>query len=560
MHKWSTVIGALAGSLLLAGIACLIPAQLASVDRAVIAQAGVLGPSNEAQLETALRLRQVGLARRLNRATQSNQGDFSSLIEHIRVKEPLLYAAGAPDPFYAQFLASLPYGMAVEARTLSQVFEPTLLRQVLPRQGRTALLDRLRRSNFPTVHSLLELRTVNGLQRLYPADHAAGAPYEAGLLLLASLLEGGHFKENVQVSIATVALAAVSQQRDAVRQLEAWVSANLSLATQLDYGSLLSLARLVDSMEDWLAMAALFRVQEKEANQIYAALIYTQAPASVAEYLNKHPDSAIADLEYALHLGPGAVQFLIESQQPIYQAEPISAFFLDGVAQIRPAFLNTFVVKAGQWALLLKLGALILSAWYGLQAVAYAFRTTSDRGTLKLQPLGVGGFCKILSTGFVAVMVCVFLEPDLLHASVDSNESLSGLSFVPEGAELTHTPPVTMEEFNRITLLILALFFILQLVIYSFCLIKIREIQAKELSSATKLKLLDNEEHLFDFGLYVGLGGTVLSLICLAMGIVESSLMAAYASTLFGILFTALLKVQHLRPFRGRLLLEADRL
>jgi hypothetical protein len=73
-----------------------------------------------------------------------------------------------------------------------------------------------------------------------------------------------------------------------------------------------------------------------------------------------------------------------------------------------------------------------------------------------------------------------------------------------------------------------------------------------------KLRLIDNEENLFDFGLYVGLGGTVLSLILVAVGIVEASLMAAYASTLFGILFTAIFKVMHLRPYRRKLILETD--
>jgi hypothetical protein len=114
-----------------------------------------------------------------------------------------------------------------------------------------------------------------------------------------------------------------------------------------------------------------------------------------------------------------------------------------------------------------------------------------------------------------------------------------------------------MQELNQVTLLVLALFFIVQLVIYCFCLIKLKEIAKQKLSAEMKLKLLDNEENLFDFGLYVGLGGTVLSLILVAVGIVEASLMAAYASTLFGILFVAVLKVLNLRPYRRHLIIEA---
>ena len=122
--------------------------------------------------------------------------------------------------------------------------------------------------------------------------------------------------------------------------------------------------------------------------------------------------------------------------------------------------------------------------------------------------------------------------------------------------ESIKSPVKAMQELNHVTLLVLALFFIIQLVIYCFGLIKLKEISRQNLSPATKIKLLDNEENLFDFGLYVGLGGTVLALILVAVGIVEASLMAAYASTLFGILFVAMLKVLHLRPYRRKLIIE----
>ena len=72
-----------------------------------------------------------------------------------------------------------------------------------------------------------------------------------------------------------------------------------------------------------------------------------------------------------------------------------------------------------------------------------------------------------------------------------------------------------------------------------------------------KLKLLENEENLFDLGLYIGLAGTVFSLILLTVGIVTASLMAAYASTLFGILFTALIKIVHVRRYKRTLLIAA---
>ena len=59
-----------------------------------------------------------------------------------------------------------------------------------------------------------------------------------------------------------------------------------------------------------------------------------------------------------------------------------------------------------------------------------------------------------------------------------------------------------------------------------------------------KLRLLENEDHLFDAGLYLGFVGTIVSLILASLGMINFSLMAAYSSTSFGIIF-----VSHLQNF-----------
>jgi len=56
----------------------------------------------------------------------------------------------------------------------------------------------------------------------------------------------------------------------------------------------------------------------------------------------------------------------------------------------------------------------------------------------------------------------------------------------------------------------------------------------------------------------VGLSGTVASLVMLSLNIVQASLVAAYASTLFGIIVTALLKIVHIRAYRRTLILETQ--
>ena len=111
---------------------------------------------------------------------------------------------------------------------------------------------------------------------------------------------------------------------------------------------------------------------------------------------------------------------------------------------------------------------------------------------------------------------------------------------------------------NQLSLLTLLLFFVLQALLYTASLVKLAEIRRQNLPSRIKLKLLENEDHLFDAGLYLGFAGTIISLILVSLGVIQPSLMAAYSSTSFGIIFVSVFKIFHLRPERRKLLLEAE--
>jgi hypothetical protein len=107
-------------------------------------------------------------------------------------------------------------------------------------------------------------------------------------------------------------------------------------------------------------------------------------------------------------------------------------------------------------------------------------------------------------------------------------------------------------------LLTLLLFFVLQALLYVACLVKLAEIRRQRVESRVKLKLLENEEHLFDAGLYLGFAGTIVSLILVSLNISEFSIMAAYSSTSFGIIFVSIFKIFHLRPAKRLLLMESE--
>jgi hypothetical protein len=161
----------------------------------------------------------------------------------------------------------------------------------------------------------------------------------------------------------------------------------------------------------------------------------------------------------------------------------------------------------------------------------------------------------------VAGLLIVATEPFLLHAAPPSEYRmrlhlpvLVATSEVSAPAEKTQ-PATTMDTS---TLLSIALFASLQVAMYLICLVKIREVSRQPVSPLVKLKLMENEENLFDGGLYVGIAGTATALLLQVLRVIEPNLLAAYASNLFGIICVALVKIRHVRDFKRQLILEAQ--
>jgi hypothetical protein len=163
----------------------------------------------------------------------------------------------------------------------------------------------------------------------------------------------------------------------------------------------------------------------------------------------------------------------------------------------------------------------------------------------------------LFALGFLLVVLLLsepFLAQDTrkeafafrLHVPTTGNVVLAGFA---------HAHPTVM---NNMILLTLLLFFVLQGLIYIACLVKLAEIRRQNVAARMKLRLLENEDHLFDAGLYLGFVGTIISLILVSIGIIKFSLMAAYSSTSFGVIFVCVFKIFHLRPARRRLLMEAE--
>lgn len=535
-------------AILLAMTALLVPAHIRSVDPSVVELAGANASSVKDKIWEEVNAAYVGPAQRYARATQSRHPAQQAHIQQLLEANPNFAISGGPDHHFEALLKQSP------SRRRSSAVIP----QLLPRSERTLLHERLTTSHNRTVAALLEIRDLSGLLRLHPANHAAGAPYDAGVLTLALLVEGGHFQPALSQQIGSLAMLAAGNHPEAIIACEDLMIGTLSLGRSLDYCSLSSLAELAATLSDWSQMAALFRAQPDRIDELYTALRFSAAPSVLYAYLAEHAATGDRDLNVALRHGPGAVSYLIHSERAIYRANSTAATILNALEPYRPASFIALTLRQNSLGQGLKFSLLFFAGIACALALGSAWRRSLGTTTAVSRSNPAVIMRDVLISLVVLITVWTFFEPEILKSRESVADTGLRIEFaVADTLQSLQSSVKTMQELNQVTLLVLVLFFIIQLVIYSFCLIKIKEIGRQSLSSAMKLKLLDNEDNLFDFGLYVGLGGTVLSLILVAVGIVEASLMAAYASTLFGIIFTAILKVLHLRSYRRQLILEA---
>jgi hypothetical protein len=545
-------------TLLLAAVALLIPAHLRSIDLAVIESSAAEGRALDAVLDESIRSAHIGPALHIIAASQlppARAERYQAQIQKLIEQRPSLLASGGSDRTLEDFLE------LVQKKAPQSQQPLPLLPQLLPRSERASLSSMLAETSNANVAALLDARDIPGLIRLHPASHAAGAPYDAGILTLALLIEGGHFSPALAQHIGQTAQQATLGTPAAVRTLENLCIATLSLGRQLDHRSLSDLASQTSSLADWGQMATLFRAQPDRIPALYTALRFAGASDPVFNYLASFPKTGSEDLSAALKNGPLATQQLLEVALPIYRPAGLASEAVAQLKQYRPDSFVTLSQQQRKVALSLKAGLLICSGFAFALAMGAAWRASLSevKAVSKTTPSVIAR--NFFISLIVALTLWTLFEPEILksmHTEAVSDAPPRIEFMVTNTLESLKSPVKAMQELNPVTLLVLALFFILQLIIYCFSLIKIKEIAKQKLSAELKLKLLDNEENLFDFGLYIGLGGTVLSLILVAVGIVEASLMAAYASTLFGILFVAMLKVLNLRPYRRHLIIEAD--
>jgi hypothetical protein len=412
---------------------------------------------------------------------------------------------------------------------------------VVRQENRGLILELLHGSPRPAVQELLRCRALNNTVLFPPSQSASGQAFDTALSVCGLLLEGGHLTTGLSDSVFQLASAA--NRGGSSLPLEQMLMDLMSLGQRFNWSQFVTFIGRIEDAGTLHLLADQVRNTGGQLPVLFSAVLLSGKPADVAKYFADFRQTGLTDLGSSLRFGAGGVNELLQRDQRLYS----SSFQL----------ATNFCFRVPGLALAMKWLAYLLSGFFLATALHFAKPAVSSLE----RPLQVRGFHVVreilFALGFLLV-VLLLSEPFLAQES--QKEGFSFRLHVPTTgnvvlAGFARAHPNIM---NNIILLTLLLFFVLQGLIYIACLVKLAEIRRQQVPTRMKLKLLENEDHLFDAGLYLGFVGTILSLILVSMGMIKFSLMAAYSSTSFGIIFVCVFKIFNLRPARRKLILEAE--
>ena len=541
-----TGICLLSGVLLL-GCALLVPAHFQAVDAAVVERAGKgkPGASTPTLIEeglTFLSVEKLGPARMLLEAAQSEGAQRADLlasgVAQFTRDNPSLVPLGGAAPLWEK----------VDLRQTSATAPIPIIDLLTRRVVREKALELLQQSRRPGVQQILRNRGLTNTVHFPAAHTAAGQALDAAIITAGLLFQGDHFTATFRDAFEYLVLSA--NRGDSPGSLELVYLDLLSIGKRLDWVSLTELSRQIDGFATLREIAEAMRRHEEGVPNIYSAVVLSGNGRSVAKYLAKYPETGLNDIGFALRNGRGAIELLVKEQQRVYYGgfrnkvigyDPFGAWFYG----IVPTVVASHIV-----GIILKYVLLIGAALFIARTIGSITNPLGNRFSLRF------GADSVMALA-IAFVVAVAAEP-FVGLPNQLNElpvriQLPNLA-AATGLQLQH---ITTSHMNQLSLLSLVLFFVIQALIYVWCLTKLAEIRRQPLAPHMKLRLLENEDHLFDAGLYVGFVSSVLSLILGTIGIGKISMMA-YASTAFGIIFVSVLKIFHVRPLRRKLIIESE--
>jgi len=405
-------------------------------------------------------------------------------------------------------------------------------------ENRGTVLDYLRASQRPAVSEILECRTLTNTVIFSASGSASGQALDAALSIAALLL--AEDKLTRALSNAVFAAASAANRGGSSQPLEELLLDLLSLGQRFNWTQLSVFVGQVPDTQTLRLLGNIARKSEEKLAVLFSAVQLSGNPAGVAHYVMTYSQTGLKDLGASLRFGAGGVSELLKRGQLLY-----SSSLRQRTSQNTPlgAFSNFAVDYAWRMPLMALVAkwCLYLVAGFLLAAALHFGRPPVSRLETPLQVRGFHFAREILfALGFLVVIL--FLSEPFLAQESQKAEFAFRLRLPTVGsvatAESTGAHTSIMNQFSLLTLL---LFFVLQALIYIACLVKLAEIRRQNVPARLRLKLLENEDHLFDSGLYLGFLGTIISLILVSLGLFKQpSLMAAYSSTSFGIIFVSI--------------------
>lgn len=539
--------------LLMLGAGLLVPIHLRAVDAGVLSRAGRRTPTLVEEGLGLAAAQAVGAAQLLSQAAQAEKlpdaNRLETSVNKLAREHPVWATWGGSDSYLATIFKTGARGSSSSPELVTEI--------VIQTENRAVGLQTLRASTCPAVAELLRCRALTNTVIFPPSSSASGQAFDAAVVTCGLLLTELHLTPNFSNTVFR--LATDANRGGASEPLEQVLLDMLALGQRFNWSQLTMFVRKIPDADTLHRLANDVRKADSQLPVLFAAVQLSGDPAGVAKYLANFNRTGMNDLKTSLWFGEGGLKEFLRRDQQLNVPSGQQSYTSGGPVGAFYDFAAGWSLRSPGPALAVKWILLFAAGMFAAGALHFARPAVS----FLEEPLQVRGihFAReiLFALGFLLV-VLVFSEPFLAQDSQRA-PPLPRLQLPTMGktviAEKNSIKPTLMNQSN-LSLITLAVFFVLQGLLYLSCLIKLAEIRRQKVLPTMKLKLLENEEHLFDAGLYLGFAGTIVSLIFASLKIITFSLMAAYSCTAFGIIFVSIFKIFHLRPTRRALLMEAD--
>ena len=536
-----------------------VPAHLRAVDASVILQAGRGTPGLAEKGLTLVREDNFGAAQLVLRAAKDHGlPDWENLdlkLNDVASLHPRWPVWGGGSPHLEALFKDAQPPELHTANGPNVAPEP-VTDWAIRYQNRATVLELLRASPRPVVQELLQFRTVTNTVIFPPSESSSGQALDASLAICGLLLD----EDQLSFSLSNVVFVAASaaNQGGNSEPLEQILMNFLSLGQRFNWSQLTAFVNRIPNAETLRLHTGIIRRAESDLPVLFSAVQLSGKPAAVAAYVVNHGQTAFRDLGWSLRAGAGGMDELLRSGEPLYISNVRPRLAIYAPLRATMDILSEFAWRLPAMALALKWIFYLLSGFLLAAALHYAL----PEATPLERPLQVRGFHvareALFALGFLLV-VLLLSEPFLTQENQKVDFPFR-LHLPTVGRSVPAVSPVASKfGMNQSDLWPLLLFFVMQGLLYSACLVKLAEIRRQRVPARIKLRLLENEDHLFDAGLYLGFLGTIVSFILYSVGVMKQfSLMVAYSSTSFGIVFVSIFKIMHLRPARRKLVLDSE--